>query len=189
MGRACTSGGRGWRERYLKRAELTAEKFSGVNRFNPGERIYRTGDLARWLPNGTMECLGRVDNQVKVRGFRIELGEIETVLGRHDGIGLCAVMARGEGGAEKQLVAYFEEQGSGVAEIAELRTYLQKDLPHYMIPAAFVRMEKLPLTPNGKIDRKALPAPDGHSIAAEREYVALGTEAEKLAGGDLNRRC
>ena len=164
-------GGAGLARGYLGRPELTQERFI-ASPFEAKARLYRTGDLARWLPGGIMECLGRVDNQVKIRGFRIELGEIETVLGRHEGVGLCAVVAREAGAGEKQLVAYFEEQGGGAGEIAELRAYLQKDLPHYMIPAAFVRLEKLPLTPNGKIDRKALPAPEGLSIAAEREFVA-----------------
>ncbi len=164
-------GGAGLAQGYLRRPELTAERFV-KNSFQPDSRLYRTGDLARWLPNGTLECLGRVDNQVKIRGFRIELGEIETVLARHAAIAQCVVAARDAGFGDKILAAYFETRSSSIPDAADLRNHLKKDLPDYMIPSAFVRMEKLPLTANGKIDRKALPAPDHSRIDVGGNYVA-----------------
>jgi amino acid adenylation domain-containing protein len=166
-------GGAGVARGYLRREELM-HRFV-ANPFRPGERLYRTGDLTRWLPDSTLDYAGRVDDQVKVRGFRIEPAEIEAILGRHEALGQCAVVAReigareivrgaaGEGTADaspvdKQLVAYFESQPESAPSPAVLRSYLKKQLPEYMIPAAFVRMDKLPLMPNGKTNRKALAA-------------------------------
>ena len=171
-------GGAGVARGYLRREELM-DRFV-PNPFRAGERLYRTGDLARWLPDGTLECLGRVDNQVKIRGFRIEPGEIECVLGRHPAVGQCAVVAREDGSGEKRLVAYFELPGELPGEspaesapsASDLRAYLKTELPEYMVPSAFVRMEKLPLTPNGKTDRKALPAPEEQSAAVRDSFAA-----------------
>ncbi|HEX2269383.1 MAG TPA: amino acid adenylation domain-containing protein, partial [Pyrinomonadaceae bacterium] len=143
---------------YLKRAELTAERFI-PNPFTPGERMYKTGDLARHLPDGNLEFLGRADQQVKVRGFRIELGEIESVLSAHDHVEQCAVVVLDEGAAQR-IVAYFVVRAKAALDVNELRTYLKEKLPAYMIPSAFVRLDELPLTSNGKLDRRALPAPD-----------------------------
>ncbi|MFL6289704.1 MAG: amino acid adenylation domain-containing protein, partial [Thermoanaerobaculia bacterium] len=142
-------GGAGVARGYLGRPDLTAEKFV-PNPFSvPGSRMYRTGDLARWCPEGTLECLGRIDHQVKVRGFRIELGEIEAALGRHPDVTAAVVVVRDE-----RLVAYVVG-----ADVSGLRSWLRQSLPEYMVPTAWVALEKLPLTPNGKVDRRALPAP------------------------------
>ncbi|WP_157461983.1 non-ribosomal peptide synthetase, partial [Chitinimonas koreensis] len=171
-------GGDGLARGYLNRPALTAERFVD-DPFRPGERLYRSGDLARWLPDGTIEYLGRDDFQVKIRGFRIELGEIEAALAAVDGVREAAVLARGAaaGGGmpdDLQLVAYY----SGAALAAEtLRQALARRLPAHMLPAAYVRLEAFPLTPNGKLDRQALPAPDAAAYA-QREYEAPQGETE-----------
>ena len=140
----------------------------------PGGRLYRTGDLARWRPDGELECLGRVDHQVKVRGFRIELGEVESAC---CGSRRCARRSWSPATippGENRLIAYVVPraggQGPGLA-VADLRRALQETLPEPMVPSAFVRMEALPLTPNGKVDRKALPEPDQAGAASEGIYV------------------
>jgi len=171
-------GGDGLARGYLHREELTRERFV-PSPFVPKALLYRTGDLARWLPGGTLECLGRVDNQVKVRGFRIELGEIEAALSVHPKIRQCAAIAREDLPGDKQLVAYFEAQPNQVPTASDLRSHLEKDLPGYMIPSAFVVMEKLPLTPNGKIDRKSLPAPE-QSVAVRTDFVAPQNPCEQM---------
>jgi acyl carrier protein len=162
----------------LRRPELTAERFI-ANPFKPHTWLYRTGDLGRWLPGGLLECLGRADNQVKVRGFRIELGEIEGVLGRHEMVAQCVAAARRAPSGEMFLVAYFEPRPGSTLEVADLRNHLKKELPEYMIPSAFVRLEKLPLTPNGKIDRKALPSPDHAGVDSVGTYVAPRNPVEQ----------
>jgi amino acid adenylation domain-containing protein len=152
-------GGVGVARGYLNRPELTAERFP-ADPFSPTPhaRMYRTGDLGRWLPDGTIEFLGRNDLQVKVRGFRIELGEIEARLLEHPAIREAVVVARRDDRRrEKRLVAYLTSDF--LLEADTLRTHLADRLPSYMFPTAFVRMEALPLTPNGKLDRRALPAP------------------------------
>jgi acyl-coenzyme A synthetase/AMP-(fatty) acid ligase len=153
-------GGAGLTRGYRNRPDLTAEHFvpdpfSG----QPGARLYHTGDLARFLPDGTLECLGRVDHQVKVRGFRIELGEIETVLGSHSAVRETVVAARTATTGETQLAAYFVPRSGSSPSISELRQFLGERLPEYMVPTDIEMLSSLPLTPNGKIDRKALPAP------------------------------
>ncbi len=160
---------------YLNNEELTAVKFT-ENPFEKGQRLYKTGDLARWLPDGNIEFLGRIDNQVKVRGYRIELGEIETRILSYEGIKEVIVIARQEEGGNNYLCAYI----SGIMEfaISELREYLAKELPEYMVPAYIMQLDKLPLTANGKIDRKALPEPDG-SITTGVEYAAPTNEIEE----------
>jgi amino acid adenylation domain-containing protein/non-ribosomal peptide synthase protein (TIGR01720 family) len=139
---------------YLGREELTAERFPSLE----GRRWYRTGDLARWLPDGTLEFLGRVDQQVKIRGFRIELGEIEAVLAEQPEVREAVVVVREAAGGDRRLVAYLVGEGV-LPSAAELRVRLAERLPAYMVPSAFVTLEALPLTPHGKVDRRALPAP------------------------------
>jgi amino acid adenylation domain-containing protein len=163
-------GGDGLARGYLGRPELTAERFV-PNPFLPGERLYRTGDLARWLPDGTLECLGRIDTQVKIRGYRIELGEVETVLAQHEAVRQCVAVAYEETPGNKLLVAYFTAKDGTAPVISELRAHLKKTLPDYMVPSVFVPIDKLPLTPNGKIDRKALPPPREKRIERSEEFV------------------
>ncbi|OLG07559.1 Long-chain-fatty-acid--CoA ligase [Bacillus paralicheniformis] len=158
---------------YLNRPELTEERFLD-DPFYRGERMYQTGDLARWLPDGTVEWLGRMDGQVKIRGYRIEPGEVEAALRQIDGVREAAVVARTEG-EETELYAYIEGQDQKTA-----RTELGKRLPAYMMPSSFIEMREWPVTPSGKLDRKALPAPDG--AAERRVYTAPRTITEmKLA--------
>jgi amino acid adenylation domain-containing protein len=157
-GELCIAGiqvGRG----YLNRPELTAEKFIEVELFGKTERIYKTGDLARWLPDGNLEYLGRIDNQIKLRGFRIELGEIEAVLHQHPDIKEAVVILY-ESDDNKRLVAYLTTDFASKDDlVAELKDWLKARLQDYMIPSHFTVLDKLPLTPNGKIDRRALPEP------------------------------
>lgn len=162
-------GGSGLARGYFRRPELTEERFI-ESPFASNTRLYRTGDLARWLPDGTLECLGRIDSQVKIRGFRIELGEIEAVLGRHPTVGNCVVVAHEQNPNEKILVAYLEAKPGPAPNVHELRAHLQRELPDYMLPSAIVVMDRLPLTPNHKIDRKALPPP---SARMERQAQSL----------------
>jgi arthrofactin-type cyclic lipopeptide synthetase C len=157
-------GGDGVAIGYLNRPELTAEKFV-QDPFNPGALMYRTGDLGRWTADGLLECTGRNDDQVKIRGFRIELGEIEARLATFDGIQDAVVLAREEVPGDKRLVAYFTWAGEPVG-IEQVRAYLQAQLPDYMMPSAYVALERLPLTANGKVDRKALPAPAWEASAS-----------------------
>ncbi|MGD2085220.1 MAG: amino acid adenylation domain-containing protein [Candidatus Aminicenantes bacterium] len=182
---------------YLNNPELTLEKFDhdlwdlwdyhdnnqkllrgvqggGFLEKSPPGRLYQTGDLARWLPDGNIQFLGRIDFQVKVRGFRVELGEIEKLLLKHPGIKEAVVVLQEEKSADKYLCAYFvadKEYG-----ISELREYMSMELPNYMIPSYFMRLEQFPLTVNGKIDRCALPAPE---LKSGQSYAAPGNNIEK----------
>ncbi|WP_411810134.1 bacitracin non-ribosomal peptide synthetase BacC [Bacillus paralicheniformis] len=173
VGELCV-GGISLARGYLNRPELTAEKFIS-HPFVSGERLYRTGDLARWLPGGHLEFLGRIDHQVKIRGYRIELGEIENQLLKLDKIDEAAVIARKDDDNSDYLCAYIVSKEDWTS--TELSEWLEKELPHYMIPAYFVRLDKLPLTANDKVDRKALPAPDRH-VATGAEYEAPRDDTE-----------
>lgn len=133
--------------------------------------------MVRYLPDGNIEFLGRIDNQVKVRGFRIELGEIEAVLNSHSQIQQVVVITREDIVGNKHLVAYVVTENESLA-IKQLCEFLKQKLPEYMVPSAFVILDILPLTPNGKVDKKALPAPDG--VSREHEYVAPRTQSEKI---------
>ncbi len=153
-------GGDGLAAGYLKREDLTAEKFvPDPFATQPGGRLYRTGDMARWRSDGTLECLGRIDQQVKIRGFRIELGEIEAALATHPDLRHSVVVARGDSLNEKRLIGYIVPLNGKIPDAAELRDHLRRSLPEHMLPSDFVPLQSLPLTPNGKIDRKKLPAP------------------------------
>ncbi|MEH2268244.1 MAG: amino acid adenylation domain-containing protein [Nostoc sp.] len=191
-------GGVGLARGYLNRPELTQEKFIS-NPFQRGrgqgagsrgetedqsfnsERLYKTGDLARYLPDGNIEYLGRIDNQVKIRGFRIELAEIETLLGQHGDVQNCCVIAHEVTPSNQRLVAYIVPQKDVIPTTDELRQFLAKKLPGYMLPTAFVILESLPLTPNGKVDRRALPDPDLHQELSD--YVMPNTELERIIAG------
>ncbi|MBO9513588.1 MAG: amino acid adenylation domain-containing protein [Variovorax sp.] len=149
---------------YLRRPELTAERFIDWTDPKTGRvlRAYRSGDLGRRTPDGDIDYLGRMDHQVKIRGFRIETDEIENLLLRHPGVRECAVLARNDqADGEARLIAYVVPRAGHLAgQLAtELRAHLSKDLPQFMLPAAYVQMAALPITENGKLDRRALPAP------------------------------
>jgi amino acid adenylation domain-containing protein len=167
---------------YLGRPDLTAERFL-PDPFcrSSGGRLYRTGDRVRWLTDGTLEFLGRVDDQVKVRGFRIEPGEVESVLERHAGVREAVVVVREDAPGEKRLVGYVVLAEGAEVSPAELRAYLKASLPEYLVPGAIVVLERLPLTPSGKVARRALPVPEA---GGDREsYVAPRTPAEEMLAG------
>ncbi|MFT3774237.1 MAG: amino acid adenylation domain-containing protein [Minicystis sp.] len=173
-------GGAGVSRGYLKRPELTADRFL-ENPFRPeaGARLYKTGDLARYLASGDIEYLGRIDHQVKIRGFRIELGEIEAVLDTHPAVREAVVMAREDRPGEKRLVAYLVCREGEAPTTTDLRAFVKQKLPDMMVPAAFVLLDALPLTSNGKVDRRALPAPEeGERAATGTDYAAPTTRAE-----------
>lgn len=175
-------GGDGLARGYLNRPELTAERFI-PNPFSsePGARLYKTGDLTRYLPDGSIEYLGRLDHQVKIRGFRIELGEVEAVISEHPAVQTCVVLAREDVPSEKRLVAYLVAAQQGPPpSVSELRGYLKERLPDYMVPSVFVVLEKLPLTPNGKVDRRALPAPDAARPELGAAYVSPRSAVEEV---------
>ena len=172
-------GGDGLARGYWGRPDLTAERFvPDPFAKEPGARLYRTGDVARRLADGSIECLGRLDHQVKVRGFRIELGEIEASLRRHPGIEGAVVLAQDVAGGDRRLVAYLAHGSSGQPNVTGLRTHLKASLPAYMIPSSFVFLDRLPLTPNGKLDRKALAALESGHTSAAKAYVAPRTPTE-----------
>ncbi|MDU8926225.1 LLM class flavin-dependent oxidoreductase [Alisedimentitalea sp. MJ-SS2] len=148
-------GGAGVTRGYWQRDDLTAERF--VENPYHGGRMYKTGDLVRWRADGKLDFLGRADTQVKLRGYRIELGEIETRLNEQPGVKQAVVMAREDSPGDVRLVAYLLAERA--PDEAALKADLGRDLPEFMVPSHFVRLEELPLTPNKKVDRKALPAP------------------------------
>ncbi len=175
--------GAGLAKGYLNRPELTQEKFipnpfekdevippTPLNKGgNEPSKLYKTGDLARYLPDGKIEYLGRIDNQVKLRGFRIELGEIEALLNQNEAVQSSCVIVREDNLGDKRLVAYVVPQPEINLTINEIRQFLRAKLPDYMVPTAFILLDAFPLTPNGKIDRRALPVPD---LQSQGEYIA-----------------
>jgi amino acid adenylation domain-containing protein/non-ribosomal peptide synthase protein (TIGR01720 family) len=172
-------GGDGLARGYLNRPDWTASRFV-PNPFgnSAGGRIYRTGDLCRWLPDGSLEFLGRLDDQVKVRGHRIELGEIEKVLSLHPAILEAAAAVRPDDSGESQLVAYLRLATNARPSVSHLRSFLHSKLPGFMIPASFVFLDAFPRTANGKLDRKALPEPTGARPDLDPPYVAPRTPLE-----------
>jgi len=186
-------GGDGVATGYLNNPELTAEKFINYNPQNQDNpdyyrsyksyKTYITGDLARWLSSGEIEFSGRVDHQVKIRGFRIELEEIEEQLRGHEGIKEVVVTARTVKEGDNYLAAYIVPIFPGKEkefDVSQLRDYLVRQLPHYMIPSYFIFLENIPLTPNGKINRQALPARDQSRPQLSTDYAAPGSDREKM---------
>jgi acyl-coenzyme A synthetase/AMP-(fatty) acid ligase/acyl carrier protein len=170
-------GGKGVARGYLNQPMLTHEKFID-NPFLAGDTLYKTGDLARRLTDGNLEFLGRIDNQVKMRGFRIELGEIETVLTNHSEIREAIVTIREDVHGNKSLVAYIVPQNYQLTA-HDVRNFLSQKLPNYLIPNAFVFLDKFPLTPNGKINRLGLPVADISRQNLGVEFVAPRTSTER----------
>jgi amino acid adenylation domain-containing protein len=173
-------GGAGLARGYLRRPDLTAERFvpdpfSG----EPGGRLYRTGDLGRLRRDGLLDHLGRADHQIKLRGYRIEPGEIEAALRAHPSVAEAVVLIREDRPGDPRLVAYLGlAPGAAAPETAELRERLRRDLPDYMVPSAFVSLPALPRNANGKLDRKALPAPESPAAGTTGEPVAPRDEIE-----------
>ena len=147
--------------------------------------MYRTGDLARWRADGQLECLGRIDNQVKLRGFRIELGEIDSVLSQDEAVQQCVSVVREDTPGDQRLTAYYVTAPGSAAEVdvSSLRARARDQLPAYMVPAAFVQLDELPLTPNGKVDRRALLASQQVQGESGTDYVAPDTAMETALAG------
>ena len=176
-------GGDGLGRGYLNRPDLTCEKFI-ANPFTDrlGDRLYKTGDLARYLPDGNIEFIGRLDDQIKIRGYRIEPGEIEAALTQHPAAKAAAVIARQVQPTEKSLVSYVVPKEGQALTSQGLQTFLRQKLPQYMMPAQFMFVASLPLTPNGKVDRQALPAPEAVELASRPKFVVPrdGVESKLL---------
>jgi amino acid adenylation domain-containing protein len=181
-------GGNGLARGYHNRPDLTAEKFiPNIFSQKSQARLYKTGDLVRYLPDGNIEFLGRIDNQIKLRGFRIELGEIEALLSQNPAVSETVVVVREDIPGNKRLVAYIV--ANSILQTSDIRNFLKDKLPNYMIPSAFVQLDVLPLTPNGKIDRRTLPTP-----ATEEQVVQTQrTPIEEVLAGIwteiLSREC
>jgi acyl-coenzyme A synthetase/AMP-(fatty) acid ligase/acyl carrier protein len=170
-------GGDGVACGYHQRPELTSERFV-PNPFGAG-RLYRTGDCVRWREGGTLEFLGRIDQQVKLRGFRIELGEVETVLEEHPAIGQAVATVREDTPGDRRLVAYVVPTDEHGPDVEELRRLSKTKLPPFMVPSLFVTLTSLPVTANGKLDRDALPAPEGGRPDLVSAYVAPATPVQE----------
>ncbi|MCX4850502.1 amino acid adenylation domain-containing protein [Streptomyces sp. NBC_00893] len=170
---------------YHNRPELTGQRFTPnpLSPPRPDPRTYHTGDLVKWRPDGTLEFIGRIDNQIKLRGYRIELGEIEAALNTHPHIHTTTVTTREDTPGDKRLVAYIVPAPGHDPDASELRTHLQRQLPDYMIPSTYLTLGQLPLTPNGKVDTNALPAPGHHRPELATTYTApRNTTEETIAG-------
>lgn len=169
-------GGDGLAAGYLDNPVLTAEKFVS-DPFKQVLAIYKTGDLGRWLPDGTVEFLGRTDDQVKIRGFRIEPGEVTNAILSHPGVESAIVLAKADAAGDKRLIAYIA--GSNLPDVELIETHLKQLLPHFMLPAQYIQLDAMPLNANGKIDRKKLPDPSGAGFKNAAEYVAPRNEVEE----------
>jgi amino acid adenylation domain-containing protein len=173
-------GGAGLARGYLNSPDLTQDRFVYTS-FHSGSSLYRTGDLARYLPDGTIEFLGRTDTQVKLRGYRIELGEIESILNQHPAVKDCVVVVRKrEASTDKILVAYIVWRHHLASPVTELQGYLRRKLPPYMVPVNFVPLETLPLTVNKKVDRERLPLLDGFRTEPSQPLSEPRTAIEEL---------
>ena len=174
-------GGHGVARGYLRRPELTAERFvPDPDSDEPDARMYATGDLARYLPDGNIEFLGRRDHQVKLRGFRIELGEIEAALAQHPSVSNAVVMVREDTPGEPRIVAYLLTRDAPPPTARQLREFARARLPEHMVPAAYVALDRFPMTPAGKIDRREFSAPESGSVVAADQYVAPRDDTERL---------
>ncbi len=164
---------------YLNRPDLTADKFvPDPFSSEAGSRLYRTGDLGRFLPDGQIDFIGRVDDQVNIRSFRIELGEIETHLDRHPAVKLSAVAVKKDKAGNRQLAAYIVRETENELTAADIKNHLNKHVPEYMVPAFVVFLDEMPLKSSGKIDKDALPDPDSEMTGRDGEYVAPSTKLE-----------
>ncbi|WP_425554348.1 amino acid adenylation domain-containing protein [Dactylosporangium siamense] len=172
-------GGAGLTRGYGGRPDLTAARFVADPFRGDGDRLYRTGDRARWRPDGQLDFLGRADEQLKVRGHRIEPGEVEAALREHPDVAQAVVAGDGEDG----LVAHLVPAGADLPPAADLRAFLRRSLPDFLIPTAFAAIAELPLTPNGKIDRAVLAAAGGAPAARSTAYAAPVTGSESLIAG------
>ncbi|MTJ10024.1 MULTISPECIES: non-ribosomal peptide synthetase [unclassified Anabaena] len=173
-------GGAGLARGYLNQPELTAQKFIPHPFSNkPGARLYKTGDQVRFRIDGNLEFLGRLDDQVKLRGFRIELGEIESLLSLHPTVQDAVVMVREDVAGDQRLIAYLVVKPDYSLSISNLRSFLQERLPEYMIPTAFIPLEKLPLTSNGKVNKKILPAPEQLNSEVKESFIAPRNSLEE----------
>jgi acyl carrier protein len=167
---------------YLNRPELTAARFvRDAFSEDASARLYRSGDLARRLENGDLEYLGRIDHQVKIRGFRVELGEIEAALSQQPEVREAVVVVRDEAGGDRRLVAYVVGSAEASDLGGELRGRLRRLLPEYMVPSAFVLLDRLPLNQNGKVDKKALPAPGAPGGSGRDRVPPRGPVEEAVA--------
>jgi amino acid adenylation domain-containing protein len=173
-------GGAGLARGYLNQPDLTAEKFV-PNPFSndTGSRLYRTGDRALYLPDGQISFLGRIDDQVKIRGFRIEINEVVNLLSKHPAVKSCVVAAREDIGHPKRLVAYVVPASDAQLKSSDLRSFLGKSLPEFMLPAVFVLLKSLPLTESGKVNRFLLPAPDDSNVVRDQQFVAPRNATEE----------
>jgi amino acid adenylation domain-containing protein len=177
-------GGEGLARGYLHQPQLTAEKFiSHPFAADPDAKLYRTGDLARYRPDGDIEFLGRIDDQIKLRGFRIELGEIEAAIAQHPSILETIILVREDSPGDRRLVAYVRPQPDPDANLTDtLRQTLRETLPDYMVPSIVISLKIFPRTPNGKIDRQMLPSPERVQPERVHAFVAPRTATEVQLG-------
>jgi acyl carrier protein len=178
-------GGAGVARGYRNNPALTAEKFVRNPLGGKFDRLYKTGDLGRFLPNGEIEFLGRLDDQIKLRGFRVEPSEIIGALNSYPGVRASTIKVESDATGAKRLLAYLVPLAGAEIRAGELRQRLMQQLPDYMVPAVFVRIENLPLSASGKVDHAALPAPTDTNILSDDEFVGPRTSVEKRLAGIL----